>query len=102
MECSQPLLASAATDPATSRPRLTVSPAAVIVTALRPSRDGKALIVRLFGVSDRAEKAGVRWAAPEPKAVWLSDLREQPGEAVTGTVDVPAWGVVTLRADLPE
>ena len=102
MERSQPLLASAASNRATSKPRLTVSPAEVIVTALRPSRDGKALIVRLYNVSDKAEKAEFRWAVPVPKAVWLSDLSEQPREAVAGTVDLPAWSVVTLRADLPE
>jgi len=102
MECSQPLLASAASDPAASKPRLTVSPPEVIVTSLRPSRDGKALMVRLFGVSDKAEQAAVRWAAPAPKAVWLSDLSEQPRASAAATVDVPAWGVVTLRAELPE
>ena len=40
------------------------------MTSLRPSRDGKALMVRLFGVSDKAEKAAIRWAAPVPKAIW--------------------------------
>ncbi len=102
MERSQPLLASAASDQATSQPRLTVSPAEVIVTALRPSRDGKALIVRLFGVSDKAEQAAICWAVPVPKAIWVSDLSERPLEAVADTVDVPAWSVVTLRAELPE
>ena len=40
------------------------------MTSLRPSRDGKALLVRLY---------------------WAGD-----------TIDVPAWGVITLRAGLPE
>jgi alpha-mannosidase len=82
-------------------PRVTVSPAGVVVTALRPSRDGKALMLRLFGAGGAAEKAVLRWAAPKPNAVSISDLREQPIRAAGETIDVPAWGVVTLRAEMP-
>jgi hypothetical protein len=32
----------------------------------------------------------------------LSDLGEKAGETIAGAVDVPAWGVVTLRAEMPE
>jgi len=102
VQCSQPLLATVASRPAATEPRLTVMPAGVIVTSLRPSRDGKAMIARLYGASGKAEQATIRWAAPVPKAVWVSDLSERPLQAVDGTVDVPAWGVVTLRADLRE
>ena len=102
VQCSQPLLATIASEPASTEPRLTVMPAGVIVTSLRPSREGKAMIARLYGASGRAEQATIRWAAPVPKAVWVSDLSERPLQAVAETVDVPAWGVVTLRADLPE
>ena len=60
------------------------------------------MIVRLYGASGRAEQAMIRWAAPVPKSVWLSDLSERPLREIAGAVDVPAWGVVTLRADLRE
>jgi hypothetical protein len=102
IECSQPLLASAASQPTAGQPRLMVSPADMIVTSLRPSRDGKALIVRLFNAGDRSQNATIRWAPPEPQAVWQSDLSERPLSAVTGPIDVPAWGVITLRAAVPE
>ena len=102
IECSQPLLASADSNPFTEEPLLTVSPPEVIVTSLRPSRHGKALIVRLYGASGKDQKVTIRWAHPEPKSVWQSDLSERPLAAITNAIDVPAWGVVTLRAELPE
>ena len=102
IECSQPLLASAAAEPIADQPRLTVSPAEVIVTSLRPSRDGKALIVRLFGAGEDAQNTTLRWAPPEPRTIWQSDLSERPLAAASGTIEVPAQGIVTLRAELPE
>jgi alpha-mannosidase len=96
---SQPLLASVG-EPSSSGPRLAISPAEVIATALRPSRDGKALIVRLFGAGGSDEKAALRWARPAPKTVWLSDLSERPIAAAGETIEVPARGVVTLRAEM--
>ena len=102
IERSQPLLASVGAEPSLAESRVTVSSAEVIVTALRPSRDGKALMMRLYGAGDSNQKAALRWAAPAPKAVWLSDLSEQPQTAVSGPIDVPARGVVTLRVEMPE
>jgi alpha-mannosidase len=101
VQASQPLLASVGAQPSADQPRVTISPAEVIVTAMRPSRDGKALIVRLYGAGDRDEKATLDWAAPAPKAVTLSDLSEQPIAAAGSAIDVPAHGVVTLRAEMP-
>ena len=60
------------------------------------------MIVRLYGASGRSERAAIRWADPVPKSVWISDLSERPLQAVAGPVDVPARGVLTLRADLNE
>ena len=42
------------------------------------------------------------WADPAPKSVRLSNLAEEPLSEVTGPIDVPAWGLVTLRAELPD
>ena len=98
---SQPLLARPAIgneSPAT--PLLRVEPAGVITLALKPSDDGKALIVRLFGASGKTENTKLFWAAT-PKQVWLSDTSEQPLERASETIDIPAWGVLTLRAELP-
>ena len=50
----------------------------VVVTAFKPSDDGKAWIVRLFGASGKTEKVKLAWASPAPQQVWLSDTSEQP------------------------
>jgi hypothetical protein len=34
--------------------------------------------------------------------VTVSDIREQAGEMTDGTINLPAWGVVTLRAELAQ
>jgi alpha-mannosidase len=101
-EASGPLLAVPA-DPAGNAetpPRLEVKSADAIVETLKPSEDGKALVLRLFGASGRTGKAALEFADPKPKELWLSNLAEDRIEKVAGEVEVPAWGIVTLRADL--
>jgi hypothetical protein len=95
---SQPLIAAPASGKPTSRSRLLVEPEGVVVLAMKPSDDHKAIIVRLFGASGRTQKARLRWAAPAPKAIWLSNTSERPLEKIGSEVEVPAWDVVTLRA----
>ena len=77
-----------------------MEPADVLVTEFKPSDDGKALIVRLFGASGKAKNAKVAWSQPEPQSLWLSDTSEKPVRKVANVIEVPAWGVVTLRAEL--
>ncbi|OHE82855.1 MAG: hypothetical protein A2107_13160 [Verrucomicrobia bacterium GWF2_62_7] len=99
---SQPLVATPARGRAPSpSPLLRVEPSDVLVTALKPSDDGKAIIVRLFGADGKSAKAKLVWTKPAPKRVWLSDTSEKPLRKAGGDVLVPAWGVVTIRAELP-
>jgi hypothetical protein len=70
-----------------------------VVTAFKPSDDGKAWIVRLFGASVKDATVKLFWDKPEPKQLWLSDTSERPIERITDTVSVPAMGLVTLRAE---
>jgi alpha-mannosidase len=97
--CSQPLIVMPASGAAPAKPRLALSSDKVVVSALKPSDDGKALIVRLFGASGKAEKVKLAWASPAPKQVWLSDTSEQPREKAGPSIEVPGWGIVTLRAE---
>ena len=97
---SQPLLvAPAAGKSPAARPLLTVEPADVLVTCLKPSDDGRALIVRLFGASDQARSARLKWSGRKPAATFLSDTSERAGKSVSGPVDVPACGLVALRVE---
>ncbi len=80
-------------------PLLRTSSNEVLITALKPSDDGRALIVRLFGAAGRNVRTALIWAHPAPEKLWRSDTGEKPGKRLTGPVEVPAYGVVTLRAE---
>jgi len=97
---SYPLLAiPARAGKPSGTPLLTVEPSDIIVTALKPSDDGKALIVRLFGASAEARSASLKWGDVQPKAVFLSDTSERPGKRAGNRIEVPASGLVSLRAE---
>lgn len=99
---SQPLLAvraSGAQPPPASR--LTLDSHDVIVTGMKPSDDGRAIIARLWNATGQTIRARLQWSAPLPRLVSLSDTSELPLSPIDGAVDLPAWGVVALRADLP-
>jgi alpha-mannosidase len=79
---------------------LRVSSEDVLITGLKPSDDGKALIVRLFGASGKNRSVGLDWGTLRPKSVTLTDTSEKPGVVVRGAVAVPGNGLVSLRAEL--
>ena len=81
-------------------PRLQLSSPDVLVTGIEPSDDGRALMVRLWGAAGREAQTDLVWSQPRPKQLWLSDTSQQPNRKLNGPVTVPAWGVVTVRAEL--
>ncbi len=87
--------------PPVGGPLVRVEPADVLVTALKPSDDGKAWILRLLGAGGTPVDATLVWAAPGPRGLWWSDTGEKRLRKIPGTIPVPAWGVVTVRAELP-
>jgi len=102
-ERSQPLVivpVEAAT--AVRQSVLSVEPTGVIVTAFKPSSDGKAWIVRLFNTEPQAHKAALTWAKPAPEKVWLSDFAEKEVSAIAGPIEMAPYEIVTLRVSVPE
>jgi hypothetical protein len=101
VERNQPLVVvpAAASAPRQIASLLQLDSDRVVVTAMRPSRDGRALIVRLFNVSDQPAKTRLSWSDPPPRHVHRSDFQEQAGDAIEGTIEVPPFGLVTLRAE---
>ncbi len=98
---SQPLLAYPANQELpVQKSCLTVSGQDVLVTSLKPSDDGKALIVRLFNAGDRPATAELDWPQGVPKQVSLSSPREEVGKPLSGPVSLGPLGIVTLRADV--
>lgn len=94
------LLAAPAAAPAPPPESLfTVEPSDVLVTGLKPSDDGKAWIIRLFGASGEDRQATIRWGARKPAAVYRSGTGEKVGAPAGEHIPVPGHGVVTLRAE---
>ena len=98
IECRQPLIAAPAP---TGRPvvssGLRVEPAGVLVTCLKPARDGAGWVVRLFNASGRRAKATLKFSGAAAGSVRLSDFGEQPGRALAGPIDMTPYDIVTLR-----
>ena len=99
VDCSQPLIAARASSDRPSGPRLRLSSDKVLVSAFKPSDEGKGWIVRLFGASGKTEKVKLAWAKPAPHQVWLSDTSEKAKAKAGDVVEVPGYGIVTLRAE---
>ncbi len=73
-------------------PVLHLEPSGVLATALKPSDNGRGLMLRLFAASGKPESATIRGAA-----VSESSLQEEQGDQIAGPVAIPAFGITTLR-----
>jgi len=97
----QPLLAFAA-DP--SKPAaeslFRVEGEGVVVTSVKPSRDGKAFMVRLFNTSGETRKARLAWTSA-PRETWLSNPMEEEVARLNGPVELVNYEVATLRTVMP-
>jgi len=71
----------------------------VVVSSVRPSRQGKAIMVRLFNTSDKQQEVSLDWR-DKPKAVWISNPMEENVSGLTDSVEMVAHEVVTLRVEL--
>ena len=102
IECSQQFII-VPVDSKTSAPKtiVTVKSVGVIVTAYKPSEDGNARIMRLFNPNGKPDSVRLTWAKPAPKTVWLSNLAEEKVSKITGTINMAAYEIVTLRIPLP-
>jgi alpha-mannosidase len=97
---SQPLLAiPVSSQSAQSGSFLRVQPDDVLALTLKPSHDGKAWVVRLFGASDEPQKATLTWPKLAVGKTWLSNLAEEQLDPAPNEVPVGAWELVTLRID---
>ncbi len=99
---SQPLIAFPGRGPAPSgESMLRLDTEDVLVTGLKPSDDGQAILVRLLAVSSQPQTTRLTWPTWKPSRVWISNTSEQPLEEAGDAMTIPGWGLVTVRADLP-
>jgi hypothetical protein len=97
LEQAQPLAHVAANNDPGLKPLVAIANERVSVSILKPSADGKAVILRLRSVSDREDTAKLAWPAGRPKSVCLCKRNEDAGERVGDEIAIPANGFVTLR-----
>ena len=96
---SLPLVSSSPGQQSPIALKLSIDQKDVLVQECKPSADGKAWIVRLFGASGENRKVTLTWTGSAPVIIWRSDLRELPLERLGTEVAVPAWELVTLRIE---
>jgi hypothetical protein len=99
LEQAQPLAHVAANGNPKLNPLVAVDNDRVCVTILKPTGDGKAAIVRLRSLSDKAESVNLSFPTGTPKSVSLCRLEEIPGEPLAGAVSLLPFGVITLRIE---
>ena len=94
MEVRQPLIVSR--ELKQQDPLLEVSDPSVLVTRAVPTDDGKGMMIRLWGASGLTKKVRLKWRS-DIDSVTRSDLSQHAIGKIGNTVEVPGWGVVTLR-----
>jgi len=81
------------------RSMFTVEPDSVIVTSLKPCGDGRAVMVRFFNPSRQPQKIRINWEIFKPAAVYLSSPFEENSRKLAGPIDIPAFGIKTLKIE---
>jgi alpha-mannosidase len=71
----------------------------VMVTSVKRSIDGKAVIVRLFNISGRPETFRIAWREMKPAKVYRSSVFETRDAEAGETLGLPAFGILTLRCE---
>jgi len=95
---TQPLIVVPSMNKILLAPKLLVSSKNILVLSLKPSDDGKAMIITLFNSSDKNENTSLKWSSPV-KATYYSNTSEMPLTVVKDEIEVPAWDVVTIRTE---
>jgi alpha-mannosidase len=99
---SQELVVSKSSAGAVAPSLLRIEPADVLALALKPSDDGEAWILRIFGASGEDRQAKLNWSTKSAPRMWFSDTSERAIKPVEqGEIAVAGWDLVTLRADRP-
>ena len=96
----EPLLVAAAAGPRPPvEPLLTVAPAAVLVTALRPGADGRSWTVALENPTAAEQRVTLRWRRGAGVALRLSDADGRPGAPVARALVLPPHGTAVVVAE---
>ena len=100
IEQSHPLLVVPALGAVSGNASLfTLSTPNVVATSVKPCRDGKGVMVRLYNAGGRPEQVTMTWRAGGAVKVFDSSPAEKGGAPVRWPLEMPAFGIVTLRCE---
>jgi hypothetical protein len=80
-------------------PLLAVSPAAVLVTVLRPGAEPRSWIVALQNPDAEPRRVTLRWRRGGRVTWTSSDSAARPGAAITWPLALPPHGTAVVRVD---
>jgi alpha-mannosidase len=100
IEQNQPLI-TRTTTPASPLPLTLfgISVPGVVATSVKPSADGKAVMVRLFNCGGKPESFGLLWKGLRPVKVYRSSVFESKDADAGESLSLPAFGILTLRCE---
>jgi alpha-mannosidase len=101
-DACQPLVVAPVTSdsPFSEPPLELVGDDGIVLTSLRPSRDGRAVMARLFNVHNQAQRVSLRWSDEFAQA-WISNPMEHRVSAAPETIELAGFAIVTVRIEKP-
>ena len=73
----------------------TIKGEGVVVSSVKPGRDGKSLLVRLFNVSEKTQKISLKWAE-KPAQTWISNPMQDKISKAGRSIKLVRNEIVTL------
>lgn len=74
--------------------------AEIIITSLKQSRDGNALIIRFFNPTEKTQTTSLAWKKVNPKGIYKSSPKEEKSEAINNTITLSPKEVQSIRVEL--
>jgi alpha-mannosidase len=72
----------------------------IIISSLKKSRDGKAVMIRFFNPSGKSAATEIDWSYLRPKGTFVSSPREERGVHSTNNLAMDPWEIKTLRVEI--
>jgi len=99
IERSQPLIVVSSDKTVPSLSFLQLDSSDVLVTSMKPSKDGQAILLRLYNPGEKTENVRLIWGWQKPASLYKSSPFEEKGQEIREALNVPAFGIITLRAE---
>lgn len=71
----------------------------IIITTLKPLREEKGLLLRLFNASDKPASTSLVWGSKKPRRIALSNQKEKTFAPAKRVLALGPWEIVTLKAN---